>query len=74
MTLQERIDALPGWPESTVDDPQHGYAMRNAAIARLALLRSWIEGAQCHNGCQSKWNEPCTCSRDALLAATEVPR
>jgi len=85
MDITERIAGLPGWPvwmdgtSAVSTDSQE----MDAARARLALAREWIK-TQPHgiapNGidCQSFRKAPlarsCTCGRDALLAALEVPR
>ena len=80
--LQARLDALPEWPGAW--DATIGWHsdMRKAALARLAL---WHELAQAGDarlvrhaaGC-IWWdnNAPvaCTCGRDALIKAMEVPR
>ena len=58
-------------------------AERDAALARLALLWEWVETRVPHlEGCP--WRgltrdthgllPDCRCGRDALLAATEVPK
>lgn len=52
----------------------------DAALARLALAREWIDGAphaiKCPwerwTGCADALKPPCTCGRDALLKALEV--
>jgi len=60
------------------DDFRLAQATVDAALARLALAREWIEGIPhvwdcdlCHG---AKKNPRCTCGRDALLNALEVPR
>ena len=74
--ITQRPDEIAGWYKSNAD----------AALARLALLREWVAEANHHDGCaclyyaasSEMWfasdDKPCTCGRDALLAATEVPK
>ena len=47
----------------------------NAALARLALAREWVEsGAHLDSCIRNEGNGfRCTCDRDALLKAIEVP-
>jgi hypothetical protein len=48
-----------------------------AALARLAVAREWIALARHLDSCEAQgWEHPipCTCGRDALLAALEVPK
>jgi len=83
MDIKERIAGLPEWPERFWPAIASRPAYEKAARARLALAREWIK-TQPHgiapNGidCQSFRKAPlarsCTCGRDALLAALEVPR
>ena len=68
--LDERIAGLPEWP----DPYEHSDRLTaeftiDAALARLALAREWI--ALQRHGCPDRL---CTCGRDALLAAMEVPK
>lgn len=55
-------------------DLDRGYA----ALARLDLLRKWVEQSGHIYGsggsCLHLIGQPCTCGRDALLAATEGPK
>lgn len=44
--------------------------LSTAALARLALARKWIDLCRHRPGCMY----PCTCGRDALLKALEVPK
>jgi hypothetical protein len=80
--LQSKIAALPEWPEPItnfdISVREWGHWQmdgRLAALARLALAREWIKDA--HGwGCSydgSFMESPCTCGRDALLTALEVP-
>ena len=74
--LQAKIAALPEWGSRSDE-----YA--EAALARLALARKWI-ASQPHGvvpgvGIDCAAFNPrtrlnCTCGRDALLEALEVPR
>ena len=59
------------------------YVEQNAwLIKALALAREWINGNSHQRGCPwdgltgsaASLTPPCTCGRDALLAALEVPR
>ena len=50
--------------------------LAQAALARLALAREWAAKAPHHVSCAA-WcqsSKDCTCGRDALLKAMEVPR
>ena len=72
MNLAEKIAALPEWPSVMVDGPD-----LRAALARLQLAREWIAQTWTHHGnCRAIGSfaepPPCTCGRDALLAALEV--
>ena len=85
MSIQDKIAALPEWPKGGV--PAHGslgavIALEHgAALARLALAREWMDDADHHAECNAAaWDDdgpytrtgaPCTCGRDALLAALE---
>lgn len=86
--LQTKLAALPDWPEpiSNFDISVRDYGWWQtergvAALARLALAREWI-ASQPHGVSRSGTDclsfrftgQPCTCGRDALLAALEVPR
>lgn len=63
---------------------RHVMAERDAALAYLALARKWMDDAPHHDECdKARWSEdgtysvshdPCTCGRDALLAAMEPPK
>jgi hypothetical protein len=80
--LDKRIAGLPEWP----DPYEHSDRLTaeftiDAALARLALAREWIEQSE-HHG-HLAWCElapnfiegcVCACGRDALLKALEVPR
>jgi len=79
--LQERIAALPEWAEC--EGYEDGLRVDRdtlrlrAALARLALAREWIADSRHLESCEyDAWEikTPCTCGRDALLAALEVPR
>jgi hypothetical protein len=88
--IKERIAGLPKYPAppdncafpSDQEWTLYRFEVAAAALARLALAREWIE-KQPHdidaNGIYCKAFNPgtrldCTCGRDALLAALEVPR
>jgi hypothetical protein len=83
--LEQRIAALPEWPDP--DEPmfkQERLAWSSdAALARLALALEWINTRVPHlEGCP--WRgltrdaqgllPDCRCGRDAMLAALEVPK
>ena len=72
--LQARLDALPEWPQARWQT--EGYHL--AVLARLALAREWIAAIPCEDDCGryrfASKDQPCTCGRDALLAALEVPK
>jgi hypothetical protein len=80
--LDERIAKIAEWPKRPLYF-EHGYEEANyeslraaAALARLALVREWIDGAH-QNDCSydgSYEGGECSCGRDALLKAMEVPR
>ena len=71
MTLQAEIDALPKYLRNEGGivpcDWNH-----SAALARLALARKWISESGHAFWCEM--DPTCTCGRDALLEALEVPR
>jgi hypothetical protein len=78
--LQSRIAALPGWPDSpNYLGIGHYMNLTEAALARLELLREWVSASP-HYNCPylpaygGLPMAPCTCGRDAILKATEVPR
>jgi len=80
--LQSKIAALPEWPDTVGVHGSLGAIIcleRDAALARLALAREWIEDAH-RLWCDLVPDEegrragPCDCGRDALLLALEVPR
>jgi hypothetical protein len=66
MDIKDQIAGLPEW--SSDWEP--------ALIARLALAREWIGRGYCGDDCFANEGNGfrCTCGRDALLAALEVPR
>lgn len=76
-TLQDQIDALPGWPAATF--PTRSI---EAALARLALAREWIAETGHSGDCPAHLrgtpygddDAPCLCYRDVLLKAMEVPK
>ena len=86
--LQARIDALPKRPHPAATSGPTDYYLQMLAFreAQLSLLREWVAEANHHDGCaclyyaasSEMWfasdDKPCTCGRDALLAATKVPR
>jgi UDP-N-acetylmuramyl pentapeptide synthase len=81
-TLQEKIAALPEWPKpgqyvNVYGMEEMGKLGRqlHAALARLALAREWIEYAH-QSDCDQMDRDaerPCSCGRDALLAALGEP-
>jgi hypothetical protein len=88
MTIQDELAKLPEWPKlkgkassaphRTWYDYEHLRA--NAALARLAAAREWIEsqphGVQPNGIDCDKFRtilRGCTCGRDALLKAMEAP-
>ena len=77
MNIQQRIAGLPEWPLTQGEvDWYDGLRVAEAALARLALAREWVSLSPHYIQCDS-WRQaakPCTCGRDALLAALEVPR
>ena len=80
MTLQQKIDALPPLPtlEQAFENGRAWEISRREDwyAKRLALAREWIErnghSLDCEKGA---WeiSAPCTCGRDALLAALGEP-
>ena len=80
MTLQDKIAALPGWPERRESDVQPWQTIvheHRAALARLALAREFMkmviaDGADAEDGadCSCPW---CSNAR-ALLKALEEPK
>lgn len=83
MGIKERIAGLPEWPDpddfnvgNPVDEWAKAVRDRDAALARLALAREWIAKDGCEDDClvYRAIPHPCTCGRDALLAALEVPK
>jgi hypothetical protein len=91
MDIKEQIAALPKEPErpkilrperSVGAESQwtvYQFNRAEAALARLALAREWIEAAHqsdcdlfTDDGMRSFYS--CTCGRDALLKALEVPK
>jgi hypothetical protein len=55
-------------------------SQRDEVRLKLAEAREWIGASKCIDSCDARWMRidgkphPCTCGRDALLAALEVPR
>ena len=85
MTLHDKISALPEWPEDIAGYPppddaewnDYLHAKIGCALARLALLREQVIADCLHSNCphqHQRTGVECTCSRSALLAATEVPK
>jgi hypothetical protein len=93
MSLQEQIDALPEWPDikdmlsacmsaDVIEEVMlnHQSDRVDAALARLALAREWIEREPHANRCPWRnlaqnaagFRPACTCGRDALLKALEL--
>ena len=83
--LTDKIAALPKWAseESCDNKIAVGYCQdcdeqdMDALRARLALAREWIAARRHAEWCETfSWSpeKPCTCGRDALLAALEEPK
>jgi hypothetical protein len=85
MDVMERIAGLPELPDPKWRSDDYIGRMsdlmlyvsseRAALLARLALAREWIESSNHRLECPARVLAlPCTCGRDALLAALEVPK
>jgi hypothetical protein len=79
--IADKIAALPPWADEISlgglgEDPRD--VDLAAAFARLELAREWIQRSPHDPDCAGvEWvavPQPCSCGRDALLKALEVPR
>jgi hypothetical protein len=83
MSLKEQIAALPGWPvlppinltNASVEIQWLDESL-TAALFRLMVAREWIESCGHEGECDKQVNPTyeCTCGRDELLKALEMPK
>lgn len=85
MTLQDKIKALPKYPDREKFSPDDGEVVvleLEAALARLALARDLVAAEDMRLVAHSvectlalfESESPCICGRDALLAALGEPK